>query len=83
MEFVGKLEESSLKLSLNKQIGGTINHGIAKSGFNTIGIPKVTGSLILNTPIGAESCATVRYSFLLEKIKMAIISAIVTPEPPI
>ena len=54
-------------------IGGTISHGIKYTGFNTIGIPKVIGSLILNTPIGQDSFAIALWSSLLENRKMAMI----------
>ena len=52
-------------------------------GFNTNGIPNITGSLILNIAIGVDNLATVLYSFLLLKRYIAKINAIVIPEPPI
>ena len=63
--------------------GGTISHGIKYTGFNTIGIPKMIGSLILNTPMGQDSLAMAFWSSLLENRKIAIISPKVIPEPPI
>ncbi len=65
------------------QIGGTISHGITKVGFKTIGIPNVIGSLILKIPIGADNLAMVLCSSRFENMKIAIINAKVTPEPPI
>ncbi len=62
---------------------GVKMNGTNKTGFNTIGNPKSNGSLILKIPGAADNFPTVLYClFFLANMKIAIISAIVVPEPP-
>ena len=62
---------------------GTSSQGMKYSGFSTMGMPKMMGSLMLNTPMGAASLAMVLESSRLEKKRMAMIRPRVRPEPPI
>ena len=62
-------------------INGAITNGIPKIGFNTIGIPNVTVSLMLNKPGTNDNVAIALLSSRLPKMKIAIIKPKVTPEP--
>lgn len=46
-----------------------------------MGMPKMTGSLMLKTPMGADISATTRHSRRLEKIMMAMMRPRVMPAP--
>src|SRR5699024_1179319 len=64
--------------------GITIN-GINIIGFNTIGNPNITGSLILKILPGAETFAISRYGCFLSlriTMKIAINKEMVAPDPP-
>ena len=61
---------------------GATTNGIPKIGFNTIGIPNVTVSLMLNKPGTNDNVAIALLSSRLPKIMIAITKPIVTPEPP-
>ena len=60
-----------------------IINGIAKIGFNIIGIPNITGSLILNILGPIDNLAICFISSRFPMIKIANSNPIVTPEPPI
>ena len=51
-------------------------------GFNTIGKPKIIGSLMLNSPGKIDNLPNDLYSSRFENRKIAIISPRVIPLPP-
>ena len=63
-------------------IMGARTKGMASSGFSTMGIPKIMGSLMPKMAGTADSLAMALLSSLLEKRKMATIRPMVLPQPP-
>ena len=59
---------------------GAITNGIPNIGFNTIGNPNITGSLMLKID-GANPKASISL-LLLPAIAIAINNPIITPDPP-
>ena len=64
------------------EIHGIIKNGIDKIGFNTIGVPKIIGSLIPQIPGINENFAIDLWSSRFEKMKIAINNDRVIPPPP-
>src|SRR5471030_615962 len=64
-------------------ISGVIMNGIAKIGLSMIGMPKITGSLMLKKPGPIDSLAISFISLRREAIITAISRQMVQPEPPI
>ena len=62
---------------------GVMINGIIKIGFSTIGIPKITGSLILNIPGTIQVLANAFEYFDRPNTIIANTSPNVAPEPPI
>ena len=61
---------------------GTLQNGIIIIGFKTIGIPKITGSLILNIAAGPDNLATVFNSGLFAPNQIETSNDNVAPVPP-
>ena len=61
---------------------GVMINGMARIGLSMIGIPKITGSLILNSPGPIDSLAISFISLRLVAIITAISRPMVSPEPP-
>ena len=61
---------------------GVMIKGIARIGLSMIGMPKITGSLILNRPGPIDSLAISFISLRLVAIMTAISRPIVSPDPP-
>ena len=77
-----KLSEVNIHAIVAQTIGTTIN-GMIKIGFKTIGVPKMTGSLMLNKD-GTIHVFPKELAYLdLARNAIKIASPIVHPEPPI
>ena len=63
-------------------MAGKSTKGIINGRLNTIGKPKMTGSLMLNRPGASDRRATCFADFWREKIKIAINREMVLPVPP-
>ena len=72
-----------LKKLLYKKYNGVSTNGMINAGFNTIGVPKITGSLMLKKPGPIDTRPTPRSCALFATSITATRNANVAPDPPI